>query len=110
MTGHTHSLAEWAQMGLLAVGIFESFSVVWFVTVDAHRSDFPRLWQTAVDARHDADWAAASAVHLAHDAVRDARLGVRIAVSIGRHALLDAALAAAALLALLLPAPEGATR
>jgi hypothetical protein len=62
-----------------------------------------------VDARHDADWAAASALHLAHGAVRDARLGVRMTVSTGRHALLDAAFAAAALLALLFPASE-ATR
>ena len=99
MTGHTHSLAEWAQMGLLAVAVFESFSVAWFVFVDAHRSDFPRLWQAAVDARHDVDWAAASAVHLAGWFLLDVRLTVR-----------SAALAAAALLALLLPAPEGATR
>lgn len=96
---HTHDLSEWAAFLSLGVGIHASFSVVWFVTVDAHRSDFPRLWQAAVDARHDADWAAASALHLADELVLDVRLTVR-----------SAALAAAALLALLLPTPEGATR
>lgn len=107
MTGHTHSLAEWAQMGLLAVGVFESFSVAWFLFVDAHRCDFPRLWQSAVDARHDANWTAASALHLVGGAVKDARLGLRIAVSTGRHALRDVALTAAALLALLFPVAGG---
>lgn len=95
---------------LLAVGATATVSIPALLLADAHRSDFPRLWQAVVDARHDADWTAASALHLAHDAVRDARLGARIAVSTGRHALLDVALAAAAALALLLPAPEGATR
>lgn len=93
----------------LAVGATAALSVPVLLLPDAHRSDFPRLLQAAVDARHDAAWTAASALHLTHGAVRDARLGLRIAVSTGRHALLDAALAAAALLALLLPASE-ATR
>jgi hypothetical protein len=93
----------------LAVGATATISIPALLLADAHRSDFPRLRQAAVDARRDADWAAASALHLAHGAVRDARLGVRIAVSTGRHTLLDAALAAAALLAVLFPAPE-ATR
>lgn len=106
----THTLAEWAAFLLLGVGGHAAFSAFWFLFVDAHRSDFPRVWQAAVDARHDVDWAAASALHFARDAVVDARLGTRIAVSTGRDSLLDTALAAAALLALLLPAPEGAVR
>jgi hypothetical protein len=93
----------------LAVGATATVSIPALLLADAHRSDFPRLWQSAVDARHDADWVAGSALHLAYGAVKDVRLGLRIAVSTGRHTLLDAALAAAALLALLFPASE-ATR
>lgn len=83
----------------LAVGAAATVSIPALLLADAHREDFPRLWQAAVDARHDADWAVASALHLADDLVLDVRLTVR-----------SAALAAAALLALLLPAPEGAHR
>lgn len=84
---------------LFGIGATATVSVPALLLPDAHRSDFPRLWQAAVDARHDADWALASALHLADAVALDVRLTVR-----------SAALAAAALLALLLPAPEGATR
>jgi hypothetical protein len=92
----------------LAVGATATASIPALLLADAHRSDFPRLWQSAVDARHDVDWAATSALHLAHNAVRDARLGVRMTASAGRRSLLDAALAAAALLALLTITPGDA--
>lgn len=96
----THTPAEWAAFLSLAVGIHGAYSVAWFVFVDAHRSDFPRLWQGAVNARHDMDWAAASVQRLAADAVLDARLTAR-----------GTAITTAALLALILPAaaPKGAT-
>lgn len=97
---NAHPPAEWAAFVSLAVGIHGTYSAVWFVLVDAHRSDFPRLWQTAVNARHDIDWAVASVLHLADGFVIDAELTLR-----------HAALTSAALLALILPtaAPKGAT-
>lgn len=97
---HTHSLAEWAAFLSLGVGVHASFSVFYFLLVDASRSDFPRLWQAAVDARHAADRALVAGLLWVADAVTYARLTAR-----------EAALSVAALLALLLPAsPNGATR
>lgn len=96
---HTHSLAEWAAFLSLGVGVHASFSVFYFLLVDAHRSDFPRLWQAAVDARHTFDRALMAGLRWVEAVALDARLTVR-----------EAALTAAALLALLLPATEGATR
>lgn len=94
----THDLAEWAAFLSLGVGVHASFSVFYFLLVDAHRSDFPRLWQAAVHARHDVDRAYASLALL-----------VRTDVAYVRFSLREAALTVAALLALLLPAsPEGA--
>jgi hypothetical protein len=95
---HTHGLSEWAAFLSLGVGVHAAFSVVWFLTVDAHRSDFPRLWQAAVDVRGYVNWVVASLERLAREDVAYARLTLR-----------EAALTAAALLALLLPtSPEGA--
>lgn len=99
MTGHTHSLGEWAAFLSLGLGVHAAFSVFYFLLVDASRSDFPRLWQAAVHARHDADRALVAGFRWVEAVVLDARLTAR-----------DAALTAAALLALLLPATEGATR
>lgn len=96
---HTHDLSEWAAFLLLGVGGHAALSVPYFVFVDAHRSDFPRLWQAAVDARHTFDRELVAGLRWADAVVLDVRLTLR-----------SAALAAAALLALLLPAPEGATR
>lgn len=95
----THDLAEWAAFLSLGVGVHASFSVFWFLLVDAHRSDFPRLWQAAVDARHTFDRALVAGLRWVEAVVLDARLTAR-----------EAALTAAALAALLLPATEGATR
>lgn len=102
MTGHTHSPAEWAEMVSLAFGIWGTCSVFYFLLVDADRADFnPRpaletgrlapAWQVAVHAGHDLNRAVATAERLATQATR------------------EAALTAAALLALLLPA-AGSTR
>jgi hypothetical protein len=96
MTGHTHSLAEWASVVSGAISVYAALSVPYFVLVDAHREDFPRLWQAAVHARHDVNRAVASLVQLAREDVAYVRFSLR-----------EAALTAAALLALLLPAsPE----
>lgn len=95
----THDLAEWARFLSLGVGVHAAFSVVYFVFVDASRSDFPRLWQAAVHARHDADRAVAGLLLWIADAVTYARLAAR-----------EVALTVAALAALLLPATEGATQ
>lgn len=83
---------------LLALGGSAALSVPVLLLPDAHRSDFPRLWQSAVDARHDVDRTYASGLRLAADAVLYARLTLR-----------DAAFTAAALLALLTVTP-GDTR
>ena len=95
----THDLAEWAAFLSFGVAVHASFSVFYFLLVDAHREDFPRVWQAAVHARHDVDRAVASLVLL-----------VRTDVAYVRFSLREAALTVAALLALLLPATEGATR
>lgn len=36
----THSLAEWASVLSLGIGVHASFSVFWFLLVDASRRDF----------------------------------------------------------------------
>lgn len=84
---------------LLAVGATATVSIPALLLADAHREDFPRLWQAAVDARHAFDRELVAGLRWADAVVLDVRLTAR-----------SAALAAAALLALLLPAPEGATR
>lgn len=84
---------------LLGVGAAAAVSVPALLLADAHRTDFPRLWQAAVHARHDADRVLVAGFRWVEAVVLDARLTAR-----------DAALTAAALAALLLPATEGATR
>lgn len=95
----THSLAEWFAFLSLGVGVHAAFSVFYFLLVDASRSDFPRLWQAAVDARHAFDWALVAGLRWVDAVLLDARLTAR-----------EAALTGAAIAALLLPATEGATR
>lgn len=100
-TVHTHTLDEWLAMICLAVSGYAAFSSPYFLLVDADLADFdPRpalarsespLWQGAVHAGHDLNRAIATCERVAKAAVKDAALSV------------------AALLALLLPAPE-ATR
>ena len=83
----------------LAAGVTAAGFVPALLLADAHRADFPRLWQASVDARHAFDRALVAGLRWADAVVLDARLTAR-----------DAAIAAAALLALILPAPEGTTR
>lgn len=80
----------------LAVGATATVSIPALLLADAHRSDFPRLWQAAVDARHTFDRALVAGLRWADAVVLDARLAVR-----------DAALSGAALLALLFPVAGG---
>lgn len=76
----------------LGVGAAGVVSVPALLLADAHRSDFPRLWQAVVDARHGVDRAVASLLLWVADAVTYARLTSR-----------EVALTGAALLALLVP-------
>lgn len=101
----THSPAEWASFLSLGVGVHAAFSVPYFLLVDASRADFPRLWQAAVNARHDLNWAISSGRHLADEFALDARLTLRDAATQARRVPIRAAISAATLLALL-TAPE----
>ena len=40
MSGHTHSLADWAAMVCMAASGYGAFSVFWFLFVDAKLTDF----------------------------------------------------------------------
>ena len=82
----------------LGVGAAAAVSVPVLLLSEAHRTDFPRSWQAAVDARHTFDRALVAGLRWAEAVVLDLQLTAR-----------NAALTAAALLALLLPATE-ATR
>ncbi|MDX2954541.1 hypothetical protein [Streptomyces caniscabiei] len=102
----THDLAEWASFLSLGVGVHASFSVFWFLLVDAHRSDFdPRpavrrvigavrlavesgAWDGQLNAVANVKHAARTAAHPSAEALRDA----------------------AALLLLLTTSPKGALR
>lgn len=98
MTGHTYSLAEWAQMTSLAISLYAAFSSPYFLLVDAE------CWpQFAVHAWHDLNWALASGQHYAREFVTDVR-------SYARLSLRDTAFTATALLALLVPAPSESAR
>jgi hypothetical protein len=100
----THDLAEWAAFLSLGVGVHASFSVGWFLLVDSDSvRDFdprPAVYRALESGRFDA---VLIAIPAAKDTARAAAVRVQ-------RAPLDAALTAAALLALLLPATEGATR
>jgi len=104
----THTPAEWAQMVSLAVALYASASVPFFVLVDADLADFdPRpavrhTHQLAVHVGHDLAWITASAQHeLAPVAVpvRHAAYGAR-----------EVARDTAALLVLLTTSPKGTLR
>lgn len=75
MSGHTHSLSEWAAMGSVSVGIYAAASVVYFLLVDADRSDFDprplvrRVVQSAAVYPLLREWD--NARHLVREACRD---------------------------------------
>ena len=104
MTGQTHSLAEWASVLSLGVGVHAGFSVFYFLLVDSDSArDFDPRPLLARAIRSEAvypllrEWATAryDARELAASAALYARLSLR-----------DAAFTAAALLALLTIRPE----
>lgn len=108
----THSLAEWASVLSLGIGVHASFSCFYFLLVDAERADFnPRplvrraagvVHQELVHTGHNLAWAAASTRH-----------EMAPAAACGWHAVYSARETArdlAALLLLLTTTPKGGTR
>ena len=95
-----------------SLGAYAAGCALLYLTCDADLKDFdPRpalarttnpVWQAAVNAGRDLDWAAASGQHYVGEFVRDVR-------SFARLSLRESALTAAALYALLTITP-GATR
>ncbi|WP_406417933.1 hypothetical protein [Streptomyces sp. NBC_01614] len=101
MNAHTHSLAEWAAVLSLGVSVWSVMAAVIWLTADAELEDFdPRP-----AARRTAGALHQGAVHAGHDLNRAIATSQRHAAQAAR----EAALTAAALLALLLPA-TGSTR
>lgn len=99
MTGHTHSPAEWTAFGSLGVSAWAVMAAVIWLTADAEVEDFdPRP-----AARRTAGALHQGAVHAGHDLNRAIATSERLASQAAR----EAALTAAALLALLLPATGG---
>jgi hypothetical protein len=90
VTGHTHSLADWAAMVCMAASGYGSFSVFYFLLVDADRADFdprPVLARLVESGRVDP---------------------LLIALVNASAAVRDAALDVAALIVLLTTRPKGA--
>lgn len=93
---HTHTLAEWAAFLLLGLGLSSAASVPFWLTYDANLCDFdPRPAVSRVLESGRLDFVLVTVANAKYDA---------------RIAARDAAVTGAALLALLLPAPEGAVR
>ena len=101
----THSLAEWASVLSLGIGVHASFSVPYFLLVDAALRDFdprPAMRRSLESGRFD------SALVTVANAKYDGRELAASAVLYARLSLRDAAFTAAALLALLTIAPGDA--
>jgi hypothetical protein len=95
----THTPVEWAQMVSLAVALYASASVPYFLAVDADLADFdprPALSRVVESGRVD----------LLLIAVADAKYDARRAVHASREVCRDVA----ALLILLTTSPKGALR
>jgi hypothetical protein len=107
VSGRTHDLGEWAAFLSLGLGVWASWAALMWLLCDAHREDFdPRPWlarairsEAVYPLLREWDNARHYVGELADAVLLDARLTAR-----------ETALTAAALLALLLPAPEGAAR
>lgn len=99
----THSPAEWAQMGSLAIGLYGSASAVYFLLVDADLADFdPRpLVRRALGSD-----AGARLVVAVFNAKCDVREFAADAHVYARLSLREAALTGAALFTLLTTTPE----
>lgn len=106
MSGRTHDVGEWASFLSLGVGVHAAFSAVYFALVDAHREDFdPRPWLAHVVESGRVDAVLVAVTSARHDA-RELAAGIALDA---RLSLRHAAVTAAALLALLLPATETTT-
>jgi hypothetical protein len=93
---HTHTLSEWAAFLSLAVGVHGTYSVPWFLFVEADLKDFdprPAVRRAIEAGQYDA----------ALIAVTNARLTAQAAAVRARHIPRDAALTVAALLSLTIP-------
>ncbi|MEU0671308.1 hypothetical protein ABZ330_00150 [Streptomyces sp. NPDC006172] len=99
----THTPAEWAQMGSLAVSVYAACSAPYFLLVDASLGDFdPRPAVRRVAESGRVDWLLITVPNAKHDAqefAADARAAVLLP-------LRDAALTLTALVALLTINPE----
>ena len=101
----THSLAEWASVLSLGIGVHASFSVFYFLLVDASRTDFDPRPLLARAVRSEAVYPLLREWDIAR---YDARELAASAVLYARLSLRDAAFTAAALLALLTITPGDA--
>lgn len=105
MTGHTHSLSEWAAFGSLGISIHAALSVPYFLLVESESArDFdPR---PAVRRALNTDLGARAVVAMfnAQTDLRELAADLR---QYTRLSLRETALTVAALLALLLPAAGG---
>jgi ABC-type phosphate/phosphonate transport system substrate-binding protein len=100
---HTHTLTEWAAFLSLGVSGYAAFSAPYFLLVDAELRDFdprPAVRRAIESGRYDALLIA----------VANAKHDARATAERVRRAPLHAAITAAALLALLIPASPEATR
>lgn len=107
MSGHVATASEWAEMTSLAVALYASVSVPFFLLVDADLADFdprPAVFRQVESGRFDALLVAVANVKY------DAREFVVDARSFARLSLRDSAFTATALLALLVPAPSESAR
>jgi len=106
VTGHVASAAEWAEMVSLAVGLHAAFSVPYFLLVDMEVWWWPRPVVAAVDRVRPSSRVAADRLLVA---VVNARFDVREMAADARVyaalSLREAAVTAAALLALLTITP-----
>ena len=103
----THTLAEWFAVLSLGLSLSSAVSVPFWLTYDADLADFdprPAVSRLVESGRLDA------ALVTVANTRYDVREFVADARQLAAFSLRDAAISLAALLALLLPAPEGATR
>jgi hypothetical protein len=98
MTGHTHDLAEWVAFLSLGISVHAALSVPYFLTVDADLADFdprPAVRRAIESGRLDPLLITVANVRF------DGREMAADARAFARLSLREAALTAAALLALL---------
>jgi hypothetical protein len=111
----THSLSDWLAVVSFAVGVHASYCVPYFLTVDADLADFdprPAVSRAGYRVRlalESGDWD--GLLIAVANVTYSVRAVIKAIAKTARTAPRDAAITAAALLALLIPAsPERATR